>query len=302
VSTAAGTGPILFVGLGSMGAPMASRLATAGHEVLLHDVDGDRARALAGRTGARAVDTLAASAPTVAVAVLMLPDSTAVETVLLGERGLLATLGPGAVVVDMGSSRPGSSVQLAATAAGRGIGWLDAPVSGGVTRAGDGSLAVMVGGEQAVLDRVRPVLAVLGSDVTLVGSAGSGHAMKALNNLLSAIGLVAASEVVSVGSNFGLDPQVMLDVLNRSTGRNHATEVKMARFVLSRSFDSGFPLDLMVKDLRTAVDLAHETATPVPLAASCLEEWAAASRSLPSSADHTQVAAYVESRAGIRLQ
>lgn len=194
MSTAAGTGPILFVGLGSMGAPLASRLATAGHEVLLHDVDGDRARALAGRTGARAVDTLAASAPTVAVAVLMLPDSTAVATVLLGERGLLATLGPGAVVVDMGSSRPGSSVQLAATAARRGIGWLDAPVSGGVTRAGDGSLAVMVGGEQAVLDRVRPVLAVLGSDVTLVGSAGSGHAMKALNNLLSAIGLVAASE------------------------------------------------------------------------------------------------------------
>jgi 3-hydroxyisobutyrate dehydrogenase len=131
--------------------------------------------------------------------------------------------------------------------------------------------------------------------------------MKALNNLLSAIGLVAASEVLAVGARFGLEPQTMLDVLNGSTGRNHATEVKMARFVLSGAFDSGFSMRLMVKDLRTALELAHETGTPVPLSAGALEEWTAALRTLeppPGGAgpDHTAIAAYVERRAGTELR
>ena len=125
--------------------------------------------------------------------------------------------------------------------------------------------------------------------------------MKALNNLLSAIGLVGASEVLSVGKAFGLDPQVMLQVLNGSTGRDRTTEVKMEKFVLSRAFDSGFSLHLMVKDLRTALDLAHETGTPVPIGASALEEWTAALRTLDAGADDTEVAAYVEGRAGTRL-
>lgn len=126
--------------------------------------------------------------------------------------------------------------------------------------------------------------------------------MKALNNLLSAIGLAAASEVLSVGANFGLDPHVMLTVLNGSSGRNHATEVKMAKFVLSRGFDSGFALRLMVKDLRTALELAHETSTPVPIGASCLEEWTAASRLLKDDADHTAIANYIEAQAGTELR
>jgi 3-hydroxyisobutyrate dehydrogenase len=160
----------------------------------------------------------------------------------------------------------------------------------------------MVGADPAVFDSVRPLLDHLGTAITHVGAPGAGHAMKALNNLLSAIGLAAASEVLAVGRNFGLDPQVMLDVLNSSSGRNQATEAKMSRFVLSRAFDSGFALRLMVKDLRTALDLAHETGTPVPLGASCLEEWTAASRSLPADADHTAIAAYVEARAGTELR
>lgn len=280
---------------------MAARLSAAGCDVLLYDVDTDRARSVSSSTLTRHASDPAGEAAGAAVVVLMLPDSTAVEAVLVGDGAVLAALPHGAVVVDMGSSRPDSTVRLAAAAGDRGIGFLDAPVSGGVARAEDGSLAVMVGGEPELFDRMRPLLSVFGSDVTLVGGSGAGHAMKALNNLLSAIGLVAAAEVLSVGTSFGLDPHVMLDVLNRSTGRNHATEVKMARFVLSRAFDSGFSLRLMVKDLRTALELAHQTATPVPVAASCLEEWVAASRSLPATADHTSVAAYIEGRAGIEL-
>lgn len=300
-----GPDPVLFLGLGAMGTPMATLLAGAGHDLLLRDVDEERARDLADRIGARAVGAaqVAEEAAAVRTVVLMLPDSAAVEAVLLGEGGLLALLTAGSTVVDMSSSRPASTVALAAAAGERGIAYVDAPVSGGVARAKDGSLAIMVGGSPDALAAVRPLLEVMGGDVTHVGEQpGAGHAMKALNNLLSAVGMAAASEVLSVGANFGLEPQVMLDVLNRSTGRNQATEVKFAKFVLSGAFDSGFGMRLMVKDLRTALELAHETGTPVPLAASCLEEWTAAGRSLPADADHTHIAAYVERRAGTELR
>jgi len=304
VTSPVSTGPVLFLGLGAMGRPMATRLAAAGHDLLLSDVDESRAHALAAETGARALDAgqVAEAAGSVRTVVLMLPDSPAVEAVLLGDRGLLALLPAGSTVLDMSSSRPASTVALAAAAGERGIAFVDAPVSGGVARATDGSLAIMVGGTPTGFAAVRPLLEALGGDLTHVGAAGAGHAMKALNNLLSAVGLAAASEVLAVGANFGLSPQVMLDVLNRSTGRNQATEVKFSRFVLSRAFDSGFGMRLMVKDLRTALELAHETGTPVPLAASCLEEWTAAGRSLPADADHTHIAAYVEARAGTQLR
>lgn len=297
-------GPVLFLGLGAMGTPMASRVAAAGHELLLRDVDAGRAGALAREIGAQAVETdelpgIAARARTV---ILMLPDTPAVEAVLLGETGLLQFLPSGATVVDMSSSRPSSTVQLAATAAAAGVTFVDAPVSGGVGKARAGTLAIMVGASEASYIALKPLLACMGTELTRVGEPGAGHAMKALNNLLSAVGLAAASEVLAVGANFGLQPQVMLDVLNSSSGRNQATEVKISKFVLSRAFDSGFALRLMVKDLRTALDLAHDVGTPVPIAATCLEEWTAAGRVLPPTADHTHIAAYVEGRAGTELR
>ena len=297
-------GPVLFVGLGAMGTPMATALAQGGHDLLLHDVDDARAQDPGDELGARAVtaEDLPAAAAGAAAAVLMLPDSAVVEAVLLGERGLLALLPAGAVVVDMSSSRPSSTVALAVRAAAAGLAFVDAPVSGGVSRARDASLAVMVGADDEAFARVQPLLEAMGGDITRVGGAGAGHAMKALNNLLSAIGLAAASEVLAVGARFGLEPRTMLDVLNGSTGRNHATEVKMERFVLSGAFDSGFSMRLMVKDLRTALDLAHETGSPVPLSAGALEEWTAALRTLEPDADLAAIAAYVERRAGTSLR
>lgn len=287
---------VLFVGLGAMGAPMARRLARAGHRLLLCDAREEQARRLAERLGARPVP-LDDAGPASTV-ILMLPDSRAVESVL--DR-LFPRLVPGALVIDMSSSAPASTVRLAERAAGLGLDYLDAPVSGGVARAETGELSIMVGGDAAAVERARPLLAAMGTGVTHVGPPGAGHAMKALNNLLSAVGLVAAAEVLAVGARFGLEPQTMLDVLNASTGGNHATRVKMARFVLSRAFDSGFSLQLMVKDLRTALQLAADTDTPVPMSALCLQEWTAAGRALGPTADHTHIAAYVEGRAGVEL-
>jgi 3-hydroxyisobutyrate dehydrogenase len=302
---AAATGPVLFVGLGAMGTPMSTRLAGAGHQLLLCDADADRALALAGELGGTAVERadLQDAAAGAATVVLMLPDSTVVESVLLGDSGLLSALPAGALVVDMSSSRPASTVSLAHAAAAQDVVLVDAPVSGGVAKARTGELSIMVGApDDAAVERVRPLLSAMGTDITHVGPPGAGHAVKALNNLLSAIGMAGASEVLAVAANFGLEPQTVLDVLNRSTGRNQATEVKFARFVLSRAFDSGFSMALMVKDLRTAIGLAHDTGTPVPMAASALEEWTAALRTMPPGADHTHIAAYVEGRAGTELR
>jgi 3-hydroxyisobutyrate dehydrogenase len=287
-----------------MGQPMATRLAAAGEELLLCDVRDDAAMTLAQRTGGRAVrrDELVSVAGRVSVVILMLPSSTAVEEILSGSSGLLANLAPDALVIDMGSSRPASTVKLAEGAQRRGVDLIDAPVSGGVPRATSGELSIMVGGSESAVERAMPLLTRLGTTITRVGPVGAGHAMKSLNNLLSAIGLVGASEVLAIGRKFGLAPDVMLDVLNGSTGGNHATKVKMSRYVLSRAFDSGFALDLMVKDLRTALDLAHDTRTPAPLSATCLEEWQAAAEQLGGRADHTQIAAYVEAQAGIELR
>lgn len=303
-SAPAGHGTVLFVGLGAMGTPMSEHLSAGGYDLVLCDLREPHAKALADARGARSVplEEVGFAAGTATTVILMLPDSRAVEDVLEGEAGIYANLSPGSVVIDMSSSSPSATVRLADRAGQLGVDFVDAPVSGGVAKANTGELSIMVGAADHAFARVDPLLHVLGSDVTHVGPVGAGHAMKALNNLLSAIGLVAASEVLAIGTKFGLEPQVMLDVLNGSTGGNHATRVKMARFVLSGAFDSGFSLQLMVKDLTIALQLAHETSTPAPISASCLEEWAAAKRTLEPGADHTHIAAYVERRAGTELR
>ena len=146
----------------------------------------------------------------------------------------------------------------------------------GVPRARTGELAIMAGGEDAALDRAEPVLRTMGSSIHRCGGIGAGQAMKALNNLVSAGGFLIGVEALLIGQRFGLDPGKMVEVLNASTGRNNSTEKKFAQYVLSRRFDAGFGLDLMVKDLSIALEIGREGATPTPFAALCREMWAAA--------------------------
>ncbi|HEY3189202.1 MAG TPA: NAD(P)-dependent oxidoreductase, partial [Solirubrobacteraceae bacterium] len=236
------------------------------------------------------------------VVITMLPDGEAVRRVAVGEGDrLLGAMPAGAVLIDMGSSSPTGTQALGRTFGAAGIAMLDAPVSGGVVRARAGTLSIMVGGERATIDRCRPVFARLGAQVFETGPLGSAHAMKALNNLVSAAGFLAAAEALLVGRRFGLDPGVMLDVFNASTARNNSTENKFRPFVLSRSFASGFSLGLMVKDLGTAVALAEATATPAPFAARCRELWATAETALEPGADHTALVRWLETLAGTTL-
>jgi 3-hydroxyisobutyrate dehydrogenase len=283
---------LAFLGLGKMGLPMARRLHEAGAPIVGFDplesardafAEGGGAVAPGAREAAHRADVL----------ITMLPDGNAVRAALVGGEPLVARLAEGAVVVDMSSSAPVGTRALAQELAARGIHLLDAPVSGGVKRAIDGSLAIMVGGEPEIIARVRPLLETMGKSIFATGAVGSGHAMKALNNYVSAAGLTAACEALQIGERFGLDPGLMTDILNASTGRNNSTEVKLKPFVIPKNYASGFSLGLMAKDLRTADDLARHLRIPAPLSAEVSALWDEALAALGPQADHTAIDQFV---------
>jgi len=290
-----------FVGLGKMGQPMARHLARAGYRVLVHDLDAKALARAREEADAEAPGSLRSIAERCEAVITMLPDGHAVRAVSLHAEGLLAGFTPGAVLIDMSSSSPVGTRELGERLAARGVRMIDAPVSGGVRKADDATLAIMVGGEPQTIERCRPVLEAMGKQIFLTGPLGSGHAMKALNNYVSAAGLAAAVEAVLAAARFGLDPGKVVDVLNASTGMNNATLNKFHRFILSRAFDSGFSLDLMVKDLKTAPEVAHSSGTPAPVAEACVAVWSEAQAVLGPGLDHTAVARYWEQLAGTEL-
>ena len=290
-----------FIGLGRMGAPMAARLIGAGHELVVLDASAETTAAFQGAYPA------AASAPSpraigdvCEVIVTMLPTSGAVEQVLAGSDGLLAGLRPGALLLEMSSGVPADTQRFATLVEAAGGVLVDAPVSGGVARAKTGDLAIMAGGPPAAVARAEPLLLSMGASVMPTGPVGSGHAMKALNNLVSATGLLVSVEALLIGKRFGLDPAVMVDILNASTGMNNSTQKKLKPFVLSRRFDSGFSLELMVKDLSIALGVAREGAVAAPLSTLNRELWAAALAARVGE-DHTEIARLCERFAGLEL-
>jgi 3-hydroxyisobutyrate dehydrogenase len=287
-----------------MGLPMVRNLARAGYRILAHDLSNEALRRACEATGAEAPSSLKALAERSTAVITMLPDGSAVRAVLGSETlgdSLLAGLARGSVFIDMSSSSPVGTRELGALLAARGVAMLDAPVSGGVRKALDASLSIMVGGDSREIARCRPVLEAMGRQIFLTGPLGSGHAMKALNNYVSAAGLAAAVEAVLAGQRFGLDPKNVVDILNASTGMNNSTLNKFHQFILSRTFDSGFSLDLMVKDLKTALEVARATGSPAPLGEACVEAWCDAQSALGPGADHTAVARYWEQLAGTLL-
>jgi 3-hydroxyisobutyrate dehydrogenase len=294
-----------FVGLGKMGHPMARNLARAGYRIVAHDVDRDALKRARDTTGAEAPGSLKGTAERCEAVITMLPDGEAVRAVLLGADGavdcLLAGFSRGSLLIDMSSSSPVDTRELGARLAERGVAMLDAPVSGGVRKAVEGTLSIMAGGDPQSIARCRPIFGAMGKQIFLTGPLGSGHAMKALNNYVSAAGLVAAAEGVLAAQRFGLDPGNVVDILNASTGMNNSTLNKFHQFILSRAFDSGFSLDLMVKDLKIALEVARSTGSPAPLAGACLEAWTDAQAALGPGLDHTAVVRYWEKLAGTEL-
>jgi 3-hydroxyisobutyrate dehydrogenase len=283
---------VTVIGLGNMGRPMAACIARGGYAVTGFDLSQD-ARARFEADGGRTAPDMAQAVADAAVVITLLPNGKIVRAAVEQMRPHLR---PDAVIVDMSSSDPLGTRKLGEELAAAGFAFLDAPVSGGVKKAAEGTLAIMVGGDAAAIDRVAPVLQTMGKSIFRTGPLGSGHAVKALNNYVSAAGLVAAIEALHVGKAFGIDPNVIVDVLNASTGRNNSTENKLKQFVISESYASGFALDLMAKDIRTADDLAAAIGVPVPLADKTAELWDKAAAALGPGADHTAIDRFLRSR------
>ncbi|MCS6892888.1 MAG: NAD(P)-dependent oxidoreductase [Rhodovarius sp.] len=287
-----------FIGIGRMGWPMAANLLARGFDVAVADRDTARVARFAAELGGRAAADAAEAARGAQAVITMLPTSREVAEVA---RAIRPVLTRGALLIDMTSGQPGATRAIAAELAQAGIEMVDCPVSGGVARARTAELAIMAGGDPAVLDRAEPILRAMGSSIHRCGPIGAGQAMKALNNLVSAGGFLIGIEALLIGQRFGLDPEVMVDVLNASTGMNNSTQKKFKQFVLSRSFDSGFSLALMAKDLSIALEVGREAGVATPFAALCRELWAAAAASLDPEEDHTAMAKLCERLAGVVL-
>jgi 3-hydroxyisobutyrate dehydrogenase len=291
-----------FVGVGNMGWPMAACLVKAGFPVLINDSRREVANNFVQQHGGTAPDTLRQLAAGSDVVVTMLPTSMIVEHVLTGgDDNVFAGMKPGTIVIEMSSGVPSVTQRLAQEVEALGGHLIDGPVSGGVPRAKTGELAIMVGGDAAIIDRAMPVLSAMGT-VLRTGGVGSGQAMKALNNLVSTGGFLIGIEALLIGQRFGLDPAVMTDVLNAATGMNNSTQKKFRQFVLSRGFNAGFTMGLLAKDLSIALQVGRETGTAAPLSALVKEMIVSAEAMFGSAADHTEMAKWVERLVGDELK
>jgi len=287
-----------FIGLGNMGTPMAANLVRGGHDVMAYDIAADRARQFAQTQTACATESLAELARHADIVITMLPTGREVREALIEAQGgaLVANLRRGTIVIDMSSADPVATRALGGDLAERHIALVDAPVSGGVPRATDGTLAIMIGGDGAAVAAVKPVLAAMGRNLFEVGGLGCGHAMKALNNFLAGTSFAAVAEAIVVGRQFGLDPAVMTDVINASTGRSFASESLITQHVLSGKFATGFALALLAKDVKIAADLAREIGVDAPLGRLVSDLWGDARDALGGEQDHTHAFAHWEQR------
>ena len=259
-----------FIGVGNMGLPMAQNLVKAGRKLVVHDVRPDALKPFGNQVqSARSAAEVASECEIVMVS---LPRPETVHAVVFGKDGVLAGK-KRKIFVDLSTTGPKMAQSIAADLAKDGIVALDAPVSGGVAGAVKGTLAVMLSGPKAEADRVAPVLAAAGKVFYIGAKPGMGQTMKLINNLLSATAQAATAEAMVMGTKFGLDPNIMIDVLNAGTGRNTATENKFPRDILPRTFKGGFALGLMVKDLRLAIDTAESLHVPMWIGEAVKQVW-----------------------------
>jgi 3-hydroxyisobutyrate dehydrogenase len=290
-----------FIGLGNMGVPMAGRLIDGGYSLVVNDIRHDAARPLLARgaTWAASPAEVAAAAQTV---ITILPTSREVREVLLGTKGLLDALRPGSLVLEMTSADPSVTRELEREVATRGSALIDAPVSGGVRGAVEGTLAIMVGGDPALLERARPVLARMGKNIFHAGPVGAGHAIKLVNNMCSGGILALTIEAVAVAARAGVDPTRAVEILQASSGRSNASDNKFPRFILNGAFDAGFAIRLMMKDLDGYGRLAQEAGVPSPVARAAAEIYRVAMARGMGEQDHTAIARIIEEWAGVSLR
>lgn len=251
-----------FIGIGVMGKPMAKNIMAAGYPLFVNDVIETAVQELVNE-GAIRVQSPRELAQEVDVVITMLPNGGIVEQVLLGEQGVFAGAKPGFTIIDMSSVAPTFTQRMARLAEKHQIGYIDAPVSGGLKGATEGSLTIMVGGKKELVENYQSLLEIMGKKIYHVGKVGDGDAVKIVNNLLLGVNMAAAAEAFVLGTKLGLDPEVLLEVISVSSGNSYALAAKMQNFILKGQFEAGFAIDLQYKDLELAIQTAKESKVPM---------------------------------------
>jgi len=253
-----------FIGLGNMGNPMASNILKSGFSMTVFDKNPKAMENLV-EAGAKRAASAKEVVDSAEIVLTCLPGSPEVEALYLDAGGVIELAKPGTVLVDLSSVLPSTPRKLEARAKARGVGYLESPVSGGVTGARAATLAVMTGGDAAVLERVRPVLRAIGPNIYHVGPVGSGNTLKAINNMLSSVNAIAMMEGMMVGLRAGLDLKTMAEIIKASSGNSNAL-ARVDRALIPRNFEPGFKVQLMNKDLETFTTIAKELHVPVSFA------------------------------------
>ncbi len=291
-----------FIGLGVMGAPMAAHLAAAGHALTVLDADRAKVDALTRKhprvAPAASPRAVAAAAD---IVVTMLPDGKQVQAVALGPEGLAEGFSGGELLLDTSSSEPWLTLETAGALRLRNVDVVDAPTSGAEFGAIAASLIFMVGGEKAAVARASEVLEIMGKQIFHLGPTGAGHSMKSINNLITAITFLATTEGLILGRKLGLDPNVMTDVLNAATGMSWITQTHIKQRITSRAFDDPFKLELMVKDMRIALELAATEHLKLPLSALGQKLYRLADTYAGPHASVSELVRWAENEAGVEI-
>jgi 3-hydroxyisobutyrate dehydrogenase-like beta-hydroxyacid dehydrogenase len=286
-----------FIGVGRMGLPMASRLLAAGHQVVAYDRQGQALSAIAAK-GAATAATPAEVASRAEIVMASLPTPDVAREVALGERGV-ASGSRARVFVDLSTTGPRMAKEIAAGLGERKLIAIDAPVSGGVAGAVKGTLAVMVSGPKAECDALAPILRAIGRVFYIGTEPGMGQMMKLINNFLSATATAATSEAMVLGVKAGLDARVMIDVINAGSGRTTASEDKFPRSILPRSFDFGFALGLMAKDVNLCMAEAEALQVPMWIGNAVKQLWLYGLGQGGPDQDFTALITHIEKWSGV---
>jgi 3-hydroxyisobutyrate dehydrogenase-like beta-hydroxyacid dehydrogenase len=290
-----------FVGVGRMGGPMASRLLDAGYRLCVYDLSDEATKPLVAR-GAQLAASPAEVASIADVVLISLPTPDVVRQVVLGSNGGIVNGSSVRLVIDLSTTGPGVATEVAARLAENRIGWVDAPVSGGVTGAKAGTLAIMVSCPTPTLQQIEPVLRVFGRAFHAGEKPGLAQTAKLANNLLAATALVATSEVMAMGVKAGLDGRVLIDIINASSGRNSATQDKFPRAILPGTFDFGFTTGLSFKDVRLCIDEAEAMGVPMVVGAAVRQMLAVTKAKFGADSDFTYIAKVLEEWAGVEIR
>ena len=282
-----------FIGLGNMGLPMVKNIAKEKkHIIYVFDLDKEMLKPELWPDNVMPTSDLSILAVHSDIIITCLPNIHIVQEIYLGNSLFLGKLKPDTLAIDMGSSDPNLTIELGEALHPKGINLIDAPVSGGVKKAISGELAILAGGTKKNVVKAMPILSLIGGKIIHTGALGSGQACKCLNNLCSATGLLVVAETLSLAEKFGIMPNTFIDVLNNSSGKNNSSENKFTQFILSEKFNSGFRMDLMNKDILTALKLANTFDVDFSLSQTSIDKWQRAESELELGCDHTEIAAW----------